>query len=140
MISNPSYCPQCGAGLEIKSVADRLRPVCPACGFIFYLNPIVAAGVLVEREGKIALVQRGVEPGRGLWGLPAGYVEVDETAEEAAVRETWEESGLRVEVEATEVRRKVFAGLTALTGKAHKDADEWTDWWNSNRDDFEPKR
>jgi len=42
--------------------------------------------------------------------------------------------------ESAEVRKKVFAGLTALTGKAHKDADEWTDWWNSNRDDFEPKR
>jgi 8-oxo-dGTP diphosphatase len=99
MISNPRYCPQCGAELEMKMVADRLRPVCPQCGFIFYLNPIVAAGVLVEREGRIALVRRGVEPGRGLWGLPAGYVEVDETAEEAAVRETWEEAGLRVEVD-----------------------------------------
>jgi 8-oxo-dGTP diphosphatase len=99
VISNPRYCPQCGTALETRAVADRLRPVCPACGFIFYLNPIVAAGTLVEREGKVALIRRGVEPGRGLWGLPAGYAEADESAEEAAVRETWEEAHLRVEIE-----------------------------------------
>jgi ADP-ribose pyrophosphatase YjhB (NUDIX family)/predicted GNAT family N-acyltransferase len=80
-------------------VADRMRPVCPACDFIFYINPIVAAGTLIERDGRVALVRRGVEPGRGLWGLPAGYVEADESAEEAAVRETWEEAHLRVEID-----------------------------------------
>jgi ADP-ribose pyrophosphatase YjhB (NUDIX family)/GNAT superfamily N-acetyltransferase len=83
----------------MRAVADRIRPVCPACGFIFYLNPIVAAGSLIERDGRVALVRRGVEPGRGLWGLPAGYVEVDESAEEAAVRETWEEAHLRIEID-----------------------------------------
>jgi len=99
MISNPRYCPQCGTALEMMTVAERTRPVCPACGFIFYLNPIVAAGALIERDGRVALVRRGVEPGRGLWGLPAGYVEVDESAEEAAIRETWEEAHLRVEID-----------------------------------------
>ncbi len=83
----------------MRTIGERVRPVCPACGFIFYLNPIVAAGALVERDGKVALVRRGVEPGRGLWGLPAGYVEADESAEEAAVRETWEEAHLRIEIE-----------------------------------------
>ena len=99
MISNPKFCPQCGAALEMRAVGERTRPVCPACGFIYYLNPIVAAGALVERDGRVALVQRGVEPGRGLWGLPSGYAEADESAEEAAVRETWEEAHLRVEVD-----------------------------------------
>ena len=99
MISNPKFCPQCGTGLEPKFVAERVRPVCPGCGFIFYLNPIVAAGTLIEDDGRVALVRRGVEPGRNLWGLPAGYVEADESAEEAAVRETWEETHLRVEIE-----------------------------------------
>lgn len=99
MISNPKFCPQCGTVLELKPLTDRVRPVCPACGFIFYLNPPVAAGALVEHEGKVALVLRGVEPGRERWGLPAGYVEADESAEEAAVRETWEETRLRVEVD-----------------------------------------
>ena len=76
-----------------------MRPVCPSCGFIFYLNPIVAAGTLVEHEGRVALIRRGVEPGRNRWGLPAGYVEADESAEEAAVRETWEETHLRVGID-----------------------------------------
>ena len=99
MIGNPKYCPQCGEALETRMIADRVRPICPDCGFIFYLNPIVAAGTLVERDGRVALIRRGVEPGRGLWGLPAGYVEADESAEEAAVRETREEAGLYVEID-----------------------------------------
>lgn len=99
MITNPKFCPQCGTALESKMAAERVRPVCPACGFVFYLNPIVAVGALIECDGRVALVKRGVEPGRYLWGLPAGYVEADESAEEAAVRETWEETHLRVEIE-----------------------------------------
>jgi ADP-ribose pyrophosphatase YjhB (NUDIX family)/N-acetylglutamate synthase-like GNAT family acetyltransferase len=80
-------------------MGDRERPVCPGCGFIYYINPIVAVGALVEHEGRVALVRRGVEPGRGRWGLPAGYVEADESAEEAAVRETSEEAHLDVELD-----------------------------------------
>ncbi len=99
MITNPKFCPQCGTSLVSQVVADRTRPVCPACGFIFYLNPIVAAGTLIEQDGRVALVKRGVEPGRDRWGLPAGYVEADETAEEAAVRETLEETHLHVELD-----------------------------------------
>jgi 8-oxo-dGTP diphosphatase len=99
VISNPKFCPQCGTALDVKRVADRDRPVCPGCGFIFYINPIVAVGTLVEHDGRVALVRRGVEPGRGRWGLPAGYVEADESAEEAAVRETLEEVHLSVELD-----------------------------------------
>ncbi len=99
MINNPQFCPRCGTALVQRMAAERMRPVCPGCGFIFYLNPIVAAGTLVELEGRVALVQRGVEPGQNRWGLPAGYVEADETAEEAAVRETLEETHLEVEIE-----------------------------------------
>ena len=99
MTSNPRYCPQCGTELEMRKHSGRIRPVCPACGFVFYLNAIVAAATLVEREERVALVKRGVEPGQGKWGLPGGYVEADESAEEAAVRETWEEAHLRVELD-----------------------------------------
>lgn len=99
MISNPRYCPQCGMALEIKQMGDRERPVCPECGFIYYMNPIVAVGTLVEHEGRVALVLRGVEPERGRWGLPAGYIEADESAEEAAIRETLEEAHLSVELD-----------------------------------------
>ncbi len=98
-MEEPKYCPRCGARLEKRMFGDRIRHVCPKCGYVFYLNPIVAAGALVEVDGKVALVRRGVEPGKGLWALPSGYVEADETAEEAAARETREEIGLEIEIE-----------------------------------------
>jgi len=63
------------------------------------MNPVVAAGTLVEEDGRVVLVRRRAEPRAGYWGLPAGYVEVDESAEEAAVRETREEAGLEVELD-----------------------------------------
>lgn len=93
------FCPQCGTGLESRIEAGRLRPVCPNCGYIIYLNPTVAVGTLVEQDRRILLVRRAVEPRSGYWGLPAGYVEADETTEEAAVRETCEETGLQVQIE-----------------------------------------
>ena len=93
------YCPKCGTELVWRWTGERERPVCPACGFVFYFNPVVGAGVLVEVEGRVVLVRRGVEPKKGLWGLPAGYVEADERAEAAAVRESWEETGLEVEID-----------------------------------------
>jgi ADP-ribose pyrophosphatase YjhB (NUDIX family)/N-acetylglutamate synthase-like GNAT family acetyltransferase len=99
MTQEPKYCPQCGTGLVERLEGERLRPTCPACGFIYYLNPVVAAAALVEEEGRVVLVRRGVQPKAGYWGLPAGYVEADETAEEAAVRETAEEAGLQIEVD-----------------------------------------
>ena len=96
----PRFCAQCGHTLEVRAVEDhRVRPVCPACGFIVYLNPPIAAGVIAARiDGKIALVVRGEEPGKGLWGLPAGFMEIDETVEQAARRECFEETGLTLEL------------------------------------------
>jgi ADP-ribose pyrophosphatase YjhB (NUDIX family) len=97
---SPKFCSQCGHALEMRNVEeDHLRPVCPACGFIVYLNPPIAAGVIAERaDGQIALVLRGENPGKGLWGLPAGFMEINETVEEAARRECLEETGLMVEL------------------------------------------
>lgn len=94
-----TYCPQCATQLVWQMAGERERPICPACGFVFYFNPVVGAGTLVETDGGVVLVRRGVAPRAGYWGLPAGYVEADERAEDAAVRETWEETGLRVEIE-----------------------------------------
>lgn len=93
------YCPKCATPLTWRETGDRPRPICPACGFVFYFNPVVGAGALVEKEGQVVLVQRGVEPKAGYWSLPSGYVEADELAEEAAVREMEEETGLQIEID-----------------------------------------
>ncbi len=93
------YCVRCGTRLVQRSSGERERPTCPACGFVLYLNPVVGAGVLVETEGRVVLVRRGVEPKAGYWSLPSGYVEADELAEAAAVREAKEETGLQVEID-----------------------------------------
>ena len=72
--------------------------VCAACGHIFYLNPKIVSGTLPLEDGKVWLLRRGIEPRLGYWTYPAGYQEMDETTEDAARRETWEELGLQVEI------------------------------------------
>ncbi len=95
------FCPRCGGRLEEKLVKDGEpeRLVCPVCGFVFYQGPKLAAGALFEVDGGIVLTQRAIEPGYGLWTFPGGFVERGERAEAAAERETFEETGMRVEVE-----------------------------------------
>ncbi len=93
------FCPRCGHALEMREAEEHhLRPVCASCGLVVYLNPPLAAGVVAERDGKILLVLRGENPGKGLWGLPAGFMEVNETVEQAARRECLEETGLDVDL------------------------------------------
>jgi len=84
--------------METAEVGGRVREVCPACGFILYRNPVPGVGVLVEMEGGIVLIKRGQPPFVGWWALPAGYIEADESVEQAAVRECREETGLEVEL------------------------------------------
>jgi 8-oxo-dGTP diphosphatase len=84
--------------MEEAEVAGRIRRVCAACGFILYRNPVPGVGVLVEMESGIVLVKRGEDPFAGWWALPAGYIEADESVEQAAVRECKEETGLDVEL------------------------------------------
>jgi len=95
----PKFCPHCAGRLAPKVIEGRERLVCRECGFIFYLNPKVAAGTLIEDEGRVVLVRRKVEPCVGRWALPSGFVEYDETVEEAAIRESREETGLEVELD-----------------------------------------
>ncbi|MCC6146762.1 MAG: NUDIX domain-containing protein [Anaerolineaceae bacterium] len=73
---------------------QREREQCPECGWIFYPHLKVGAGALIERNGAVLLVRRAIEPWKGMWYLPAGYVEADETPKAAAERETREETGL----------------------------------------------
>jgi ADP-ribose pyrophosphatase YjhB (NUDIX family) len=90
------YCPHCTHALEQRQAFDRLRPVCPICGFVHFRTPKVGVSVLVERAGQVLLVQRAIDPGQGKWGLPAGFVEWDEAPLDAAARECLEETGLVV--------------------------------------------
>jgi 8-oxo-dGTP diphosphatase len=90
------YCSRCASELADRAVGGRLRPACPACGFVVYLDPKVACGVLIERQGQVLLVRRRHEPGRGLWCLPCGFEEADEPPEHTARREAYEETGIEV--------------------------------------------
>jgi 8-oxo-dGTP diphosphatase len=92
------YCLRCGSGLSQKPIDGRIREECPACGWVFYEQRKVSAGVRVEDKGRLLLVQRGIEPWRGKWYMPAGFVEVDEQPEDAAEREAFEETGLVVAI------------------------------------------
>jgi ADP-ribose pyrophosphatase YjhB (NUDIX family)/predicted GNAT family acetyltransferase len=93
------FCPKCGTELVWRSTGERARPTCPACGHVVYFNPVVGAGALIETDGRVVLIRRGVEPKLGYWSLPSGYVEADELAEAAAVREAEEETGLQIELD-----------------------------------------
>ncbi len=93
------YCPRCGHHLAEREAFGRLRPVCPNCGHVVFQGPKVAAGVVIARDGAILLNQRDIDPGLGKWGLPAGYVDLGECVEEAAIREVREETGLEVRLD-----------------------------------------
>ncbi len=93
-----NFCQRCGAALAEKEIEGRGRHYCPACGFVVFLDPKVAAAVLVEVDGRLVLVKRGIEPALGRWAFPSGYVDRGEALEEAAAREVREETGLDVRV------------------------------------------
>ncbi|MCY3765619.1 MAG: NUDIX hydrolase [Gemmatimonadetes bacterium] len=93
------FCERCSKALVLKPVEGHSRPVCPACGFVVYLDPKVAAGVIVTLEDEVVLLKRGIEPGIGKWVFPGGYVDRGEQVEAAAAREAMEEVGLEVEIE-----------------------------------------
>ncbi|MBS7792893.1 NUDIX hydrolase [Roseococcus sp. SDR] len=78
---------------------DRERLVCGDCGFIAYENPKIVVGSVVSEGGRILLCRRAIEPRRGYWTLPAGYMELGETTEEGAKREAWEEARARLELD-----------------------------------------
>jgi len=71
-----------------------LRPTCPSCGFVWYRNPVPAAGVIVVEAGRVLLVKRRWEPRAGSWCLPAGFMEAGETPQQSALRELEEETGI----------------------------------------------
>ena len=93
------FCSRCGTALEMTPLPEesRDRLACSACGFVAYVNPrMVVTTLPVTDDGEAILIRRGIEPGRGLWAPPGGFLEVDETVTEGAARETLEETGLLV--------------------------------------------
>ena len=94
------FCSTCGASvsLRIPDGDNRERFICNSCDEIHYQNPKIVAGCIPEWEGKILLCRRAIQPRHGLWTLPAGFMENGESTEQAAIRETWEEAGARVEI------------------------------------------
>lgn len=95
----PSNCPYCGGELGEKFEEDRQRLYCGNCDRIIWRNAEPVSAVIVREEDEILMIKRGIKPGKGSWSIPAGFLEVDETAEEAAVRELEEETGLAVDIE-----------------------------------------
>jgi ADP-ribose pyrophosphatase YjhB (NUDIX family) len=93
------YCPRCATSLERKPEGNRLRPTCPKCGFVQYQNPPLAATIILSRGDKILMGRRTIQPRAGYWTFPGGYVELGESAEEAAIREAKEEMGIDVRVD-----------------------------------------
>lgn len=93
------YCSNCGKEVVLKLAEGRERSVCEHCNTIHYTNPKIVAGALCVWENKILLCRRAIEPRKGFWNLPAGYLEDFERTEEGAIRETWEEAGTEINIE-----------------------------------------
>lgn len=96
------FCPTCAGTLESRllKAGEPERLVCVTCGYVFYLDPKLAVGTIIETSpGRIVLVRRAIEPGYGKWVFPGGYVDRGEPVHEAARREAREECGLEVTLE-----------------------------------------
>ena len=95
------HCKACGSPVEYITPADdnRDRATCTVCGTVHYENPLNVVGTLPVWNAQVLLCRRNIEPRRGFWTLPAGFLELGETTEQGAVRETIEEAGARVELQ-----------------------------------------
>ena len=95
------HCRACGTSVELRVPDDgdtRERAVCPACGTIHYVNPLLVVGTVPSLGDQVLLCKRAIEPRYGKWTLPAGFMELGETMAQGAARETAEEAGAEVEM------------------------------------------
>lgn len=94
-----NFCLRCGSHLTTQEQFGQIRPTCPDCGWVYFADPKVAVAALIERNGnEVLLVRRANDPQRGLWTLPAGFVDAGEDPVEAVERECLEETGLETGV------------------------------------------
>jgi 8-oxo-dGTP diphosphatase len=95
---NVKFCPMCGGGLEMRIVAPdhKENKVCTKCGFVYFLSPKLVAGCIIADGDRTLLLRRGFEPSLGKWTYPGGFVDLGETPEKCALRETFEEVGMTV--------------------------------------------
>ncbi|MFF2153680.1 NUDIX domain-containing protein [Paenibacillus chitinolyticus] len=93
-----NYCMTCGTPLETRDMDGTLRRACPACSFVHWGSYSAGVGALVMREGKLLLVRRAQEPGKGRWTNPGGFIEQLELIHETIVREVLEETGIEASV------------------------------------------
>ena len=105
-----NYCLHCGHPVELEEHFGKLRPTCPSCGWIYFADPKVAVAALIEQGNQILLVRRVNDPQKGLWTLPAGFVDAGEDPVQAIERECLEETGLCI---------RVLALLDVLAGQEH---------------------
>ncbi len=94
------FCPLCGKTLVASDIEGHNRMVCQdeSCGFVFYQNPIPAAGAIIVQHDRILMVKRAYPPRIGWWCIPAGFMEWDEHPSQTAVREVGEETGLQIKL------------------------------------------
>lgn len=93
------FCAECGGPVEVRGKEGRARETCSSCGYVYYHNPVpVAANVVLSAEREVLLVKRAREPNQGMWCLPMGFAEIDESIREAAARELEEETGIAGDV------------------------------------------
>jgi ADP-ribose pyrophosphatase YjhB (NUDIX family) len=120
MFAKDSYCSYCGRVYQPDQVWPRL---CAGCGNITYRNPLPVAVVLVPVDAGLLVVRRGIEPERGKWALPGGYVDLGESWQEAGAREVFEEAGVRIaasEIQTFGVHSVVERGLLIVLGLARR--------------------
>ncbi|MBP6660427.1 MAG: NUDIX hydrolase [Chitinophagales bacterium] len=98
MYQHQKYCNQCGKEVVFIFTEGKDRFVCEHCNIIHYTNPKIVVGAMSFWENKILLCKRAIEPRKGFWNLPAGYLEDFEKAEDGAIRETMEEAGAAIEI------------------------------------------
>ena len=98
MTRDIKFCALCGTALDRIEHGGKTRPYCPACQRTVYIDPKVAVVVFIEFENKVLLIQRAVDPGKGKWALPAGFVDYDEAPDVAARREVLEETGIESKI------------------------------------------